>query len=138
MLQGDVDRAFEARSRRVQLLDRGDLGGAGSVLRLDFGDFEARYDAPDAAPTVVVSLRANLARPGGAPIASHTFTVRQPAEQNRIGPIAAAYDKAVIDALNQVVDWTDANAPAAPTPTPALTMTTQTQQTSETAISKPR
>ncbi len=112
MMQADAERAFEDRSQHVRLLHRGDLGGAGALLHLDVGDFEARYDTPGAAPTVVVSLRATLTRPGGLPIAERTFTVRQLAEDNRIAPIAAAFDKAVIDVLGQVVDWTDANAPS--------------------------
>ncbi len=111
MIQGDAERAFEARSQRVRLLHRGDFGGAAAVLRLDVGDFEARYETPGAAPTVVVSLRATLTRPGGVLIAEQTFTARQPAAENRIAPIVAAYDKAVIEALGQVVAWTDANAP---------------------------
>jgi cholesterol transport system auxiliary component len=113
MLQGDAERAFEARGQRVRLLHRGDFGGAVALLHLDVGDFEARYDTPGAAPTVVVSLRASLTRPGGVLIASQTFTARQPAADNRIAPIAAAYDKAVVDVLGQVVAWTDTNTPAA-------------------------
>lgn len=113
MIQGDAERAFEARGQRVRLLHRGDFGGAAAVLRLDVGDFEARYQTPGAAPTVVVSLRASLTRPGGVLIADQTFTARQPAAENRITSIVAAYDKAVIDVLGQVVAWTDANAPAA-------------------------
>jgi cholesterol transport system auxiliary component len=118
MIQGDAERAFEARGQRVRLLHRGDLGGAAAVLRLDVGDFEARYETPGAAPTVVVSLRASLTRPGGALLAAQTFTARQPAAENRIAPIVAAYDTAVIDVLSQVVAWTDASAPVAPPPPP--------------------
>jgi cholesterol transport system auxiliary component len=112
MIQGDVERAFEARGQRVHLLHRGDFGGAVALLRLDVGDFEARYATPGAAPTVVVSLRASLTRPGGALIAAETFTAREPAAENRIAPIVAAYDKATIQVLNEVVDWTGAKAPA--------------------------
>ncbi len=114
MIQGDAERAFEAKGRRVRLLHRGDVGGAVALLHLDVGDFEARYDTPGAAPTVVVSLRASLTRPGGALIAAQTFTARQPAADNRVGPIVAAYDKAVIEVLGQVVAWTEGNAPPPP------------------------
>jgi cholesterol transport system auxiliary component len=113
MIQGDAERAFEARGQRVRLLHRGDFAGAAAILRLDVGDFEARYAAPGEAPTVVVSLRATLTRPGGALIADQTFTARKPAAENRIAAIVAAYDKATIDVLGQVVVWTDANAPEA-------------------------
>jgi cholesterol transport system auxiliary component len=116
MMQGDAEQAFEARSQRVRLLHRGDVGAAAALLRLDVGDFAARYATPGAAPTVVVSLRASLTRPGGVLIAEQTFTAREPAAENRIAPIVAAYDKAVIEVLDQVVAWTDAKAPAAPTP----------------------
>jgi len=112
MIQGDAERAFEARSQRVRLLHRGDLGAAAALLHLDIGDFEARYDTPGSAPTVVVSVRATLTRPVGPLIAEQTFTSRQTADDNRIAPIATAFDKATIDVLGQVVDWTDANAPA--------------------------
>jgi cholesterol transport system auxiliary component len=112
MIQGDAERAFEARSQHVRLLHRGDFGGAVALLHLDVGDFEARYDTPGAAPTVVVSLHASLTRPGGVLIAAQTFTARQPAAENRIAPIVAAYDKAVIEVLDQVVDWTNATAPS--------------------------
>jgi len=118
MMQGDAERAFEARGQRVQLLHRGDIGGAAALLRLDVGDFSAHYDTPGAAPTVVVSLRASLTRPGGVLIAEQTFTARQPAADNRIAPIVAAYDKAVTDVLDQVVAWTDANAPGSTTAQP--------------------
>lgn len=114
-MQGDAERAFEGKGQRVRLLHRGDIGAAAALLRLDVGDFSARYDTPGAAPTVVVSLRASLTRPGGVLIAEQTFTARQPAADNRIAPIVAAYDKAVIEVLDRVVAWTDANAPGAPT-----------------------
>ncbi len=131
MIQGDIERAFEARGQRVRLLQRGDFGGAAAVLRLTVGNFDARYDTPGAAPIVEISLRASLTRISGALIAAQTFTAHQPAADNRIAPIAAAYDKAVIDVLGQVVAWTDANAPSAPQDAPATT----TQTVSNTSTS---
>ncbi len=119
MMQGDADRAFEDRGQRVRLLHRGDIGAAAALLRLDVGDFATHYDTPGGAPTVVVSLRASLTRPGGVLIAEQTFTARQPAADNRIAPIVAAYDQAVIEVLDQVVDWTNANAPTPATPPPS-------------------
>jgi cholesterol transport system auxiliary component len=113
MMQSDAERAFEARGQRIRLLHRGDLGAAVALLHIDVGDFDARYDTPDSVPTVVVSLRATLTRPGGGFIAEQTFTTREPAAENRVAPIVAAFDKAVTDVLGQVVDWTEANAPAA-------------------------
>jgi cholesterol transport system auxiliary component len=139
MIQGDAERAFETQGKHVRILHRGDVGAAVAVLRLDVGDFEARYETPGAAPNVVVSLRANLTRPGGALIAGQTFTSRQPASDNRIAPIVAAYDRAVIDVLTQVVAWSDANAPAAehgPTTT-TQTVSTQSTSTESTTVQAP-
>ena len=132
MIQSDAERAFEARGQRIRLIHRGDVGAAVALLHVDVGDFEARYDSPGGVPTVVVSLRATLTRPGGALIAEQTFTARQPAADNRVAPIAASFDKAVTDVLAQVVDWTDANAPAAP---PRPETTTQTVSSAATSIS---
>jgi len=134
MMQGDAERAFEAKGQRIRLLHRGDIGAAVALLRLDVGDFAARYSVPGAAPTVVVSLNASLTRPGGALIAAQTFTAREPAVDNRIAPIVAAYDKATTDVLDQVVDWTNANAPVAPIA--QMQTTTQTvSNTSTTSVS---
>ncbi len=113
MFQEDAEQAFAARARGVRLIARSELGAASALLRLDVSEFEARYDpATLGAPTVVVSLRATLARPDGGRLVQQGFTVRRVAVQDRVSAIVAAYDQAVQDALAQVVAWTDAQTPA--------------------------
>ena len=73
--------------------------------------FEARYEAPGATPTVVVTARARLlVLPERTVMAERTFTVEQPAAANRVSAIVEAFDIATRDLNTQIVDWTDANA----------------------------
>jgi cholesterol transport system auxiliary component len=115
MVQEDAESAFNAQPGPIQLLHRTDFAGASALLTLDLGDFEARYDNGAAAPpVVVVNIRATLSRPDGQTLASQTFTVRQPAADNRIAPIIAAFDTATSQALGLIVAWTNRQAPSIP------------------------
>lgn len=107
-------RAFAASPGAARLLrrDQGDEAALG--LRLDVQTFEARFVADQpagrsgAAPTVVVAVRAELSRLADRKVvASRIFQSRQPADAGRIGAIVAAFDRASVDVLNQVVAWTD-------------------------------
>ncbi len=122
MFQEDAEQAFAARARGVRLVARSELGAASALLRLDVGEFDARYDARfPGPPVVVVSLRATLARADGRALVQQGFTARRPASEDRASAIVAAYDLAVQDVLAQVVDWTDGRARSlvADTPTPS-------------------
>jgi cholesterol transport system auxiliary component len=124
MVQEDAESAFNAQTGPIQLLHRTDFAAASALLTLDLGDFEARYDNGAAAPpVVVVNIRATLSRPDGRPLASQTFTIRQPATDNRIAPIAAAFDTATSQALGLVVAWTNGQAPFIPQRPGATTST---------------
>jgi cholesterol transport system auxiliary component len=136
MVQEDAQSAFNAHSGPVHLVQRGDFAGASALLGLDLADFEARYDnGASLPPTIVVSIRATLSRPAGEAIASQTFTVKQPAADNRIAPIAAAFDMATSQALSLVVAWTNSQAPSIPPLPGAVTSTSTT--TSSTATPRP-
>ena len=133
MFGEDVQGAFEARARRTRLLDRGQVGVADALLRLDVTRFEARYDpnAPAAAPTVLVSLRATLTAVDGRRAVQRVFSHSAPAADNRVGPIVAAFDTAVDATLAEVIGWTDATAPtlaAADAPSATVTRSTRTTQ----------
>jgi ABC-type uncharacterized transport system auxiliary subunit len=105
-----LEGAF-ARSNRVRLVGSGELIKGDRSLDLDVRSFEARYDAPGAAPTVVVSVRARvLTLPERAVAAERTFTVEQPASGNRVSAIVEAFDIATRDLNTQLVAWTEANA----------------------------
>jgi ABC-type uncharacterized transport system auxiliary subunit len=135
MVQEDAESAFTVRPGPIRLLRRGDFGSASALLSLDLADFEARYDTPGAPPSVVVSVRATLSKPSGEALATQTFTVRQPAGDNRIAPIAAAFDMATTQALGLVVAWTNGQAPLIPGRPAAVTSTTST--TSSTTTPRP-
>lgn len=95
-----------------RLAGRGESVAAATTLRLDVRRFEADYDqGPGAAPTVTVSVRAALIRSGDRTVmAEKLFEVRQPAAENRVGAIVAAYNTAVAQTVAAIRDWSAANA----------------------------
>lgn len=106
-----VANAFDAATGRVRLVSRGQQAKIGYALRLDVRNFETRYDAgPEAAPTVVVRVRAALTSTDLSKSSEQIFEVKTRAGDNRVGAIVSAYDKSLGDVLGQVVAWTDANA----------------------------
>ena len=106
-----VENAFSAQATRVRLIGPRELIRGEHSLDIDMRAFEARYEAPGAVPTVVVTARARLlALPDRTVTAERTFTVQQPAGANRISAIVEAFDIATRDLNTQIVDWTDANA----------------------------
>ena len=106
-----LENAFSAQATRVRLLGPRELTRGERSLDIDIRAFEARYDAPGAAPMVVVTARARLlALPERTVAAERTFTVEQPASANRVSAIVEAFDIATRDLNTQIVSWTDANA----------------------------
>lgn len=106
-----LENAFSAQATRVRLIGPRELIRGERSLDIDMRAFEARYEAPGAVPTVVVTARARLlALPDRTVTAERTFTVQQPAGANRISAIVEAFDIATRDLNTQIVDWTDANA----------------------------
>ena len=102
-----LEAAFAARPERVRLIGRRDVGASVRMLSLDVTTFEARYDAPGAAPTVVITARARMVGlPDRTVTSEKVFTVSQPATENRVSAIVAAFDIATRDLNNEVVDWT--------------------------------
>jgi cholesterol transport system auxiliary component len=102
--------AFDAAPGRVRLISRGEQGKSDYALRLDIRNFEARYDAGGrGAPTVVVRIRAALARADRTEVGVTLVDERVKASDNRVGAIVAAYDKALGQALAKIVAWTNQN-----------------------------
>jgi len=103
-----VHNAFDADPGKVRLNVRGQAGRSEYVLRLDVRSFEARYDrGADSAPTVVVRVRGVMSKTDMSKVSEQIFEVKTPASDNRVGAIVAAYDKAVVDILGQIVTWTN-------------------------------
>ena len=106
-----LENAFAAQATRVRLIGPRELIRGERSLDIDMRAFEARYDAPGATPTVVITARARLlALPDRTVAAERTFTVQQPAAANRVSAIVEAFDAAPRDLNAQGVAWTDANA----------------------------
>jgi cholesterol transport system auxiliary component len=102
-----LEAAFASRPDRVRLIGRRDFGVSARVLSLDVTSFEARYDVPGGVPTVVITARARVvALPDRAVRSEKVFTVSQPATENRVSAIVAAFDIATRDLNTQVVEWT--------------------------------
>lgn len=112
MLYSDaLESSFAAQAQTVRLIGRREMTQTTRLLDVDVRRFEARYDYAGATPTVVITARARLMRfPQRTVVAEETFTVSQPASENRVSAIVEAYDVATRDLNTQIVTWTDANA----------------------------
>ncbi len=106
-----IENAFAAQATRVRLIGPRELTRGQRSLDIDIRSFEARYDAPGATPTIVVTARARmLVLPERTVSAERLFTVEQPATANRVSSIVEAFDLATRDLNTQIVAWTDASA----------------------------
>ena len=106
-----IENAFAAQATRVRLIGPRELTRGQRSLDIDIRSFEARYDAPGLAPTIVVTARARmLVLPERTVSAERVFTVEQPATANRVSSIVEAFDLATRDLNTQIVAWTDASA----------------------------
>ena len=112
MLYSDaLETRFGSQARTVRLIGRRELTPTTRLLDVDVRAFETRYDYAGAAPTVVITVRARLLRfPERTVVSEQTFTVSQPAGENRVSAIVEAYELATRDVNTQIVAWTDANA----------------------------
>lgn len=112
MLYGDaLEASFASQAQKVRLIGRRELTPTTRLLDIDIRVFETRYEYTEGMPTVVITARARLLRfPERTVVSEQTFTVSQPASENRVSAIVEAYDVATRDLNTQIVDWTDANA----------------------------
>lgn len=111
LYMASLENAFTARATRVRLIGPRELIRARRSLDIDVRSFEARYEAPGRAPTIVVTARARLlALPDRTVAAEQVFTIEQPATANRVSAIVEAFDIATRDLNTRIVAWTDASA----------------------------
>lgn len=116
LFDDSLKAAFAQRSDRIRVLGRREPGTPPLVLQVTVTSFEARYSAPGAAPDVVVTARAQLRttperrggsiRPEDGRSVERVFSVTQPAAENRVSAIVAAFDTATRDINSQIADWT--------------------------------
>lgn len=101
-------RAFDVNAGAARLVTRGEAARADYALRVDVTRFETVYDqGPKAAPMVVVALRLSLTKSDRTLVASDLIEAQARAGDNRVSAIVEAYDKAVGEALNGLVAWTN-------------------------------
>lgn len=122
LFDDSLKAAFANRADRIRVLGRREPGTPPLILQVTVTTFEARYGAPGTVPDVVVTARAQLRstperRAGGGTIrpeegrsVERVFTVTQPAGDNRVSAIVAAFDTATRDINTQIADWTIASA----------------------------
>ena len=118
LFDDSLKAAFANRADRIRVLGRREPGTPPLILQVTVTTFEARYAAPGAVPDVVVTARAQLRstperRAGGGTIrpeegrsVERVFTVTQPAGDNRVSAIVAAFDTATRDINTQIANWT--------------------------------
>ena len=110
LFEAAVDQTFDVHTGGARLITRGETTRADYALKLDVRRFEARYDnGQGAAPTISVEVYAaldNLSDPTTA--RQRTFRASVPADDNRVGAIVRAFDKAVGSVLGDLATWTDA------------------------------
>jgi cholesterol transport system auxiliary component len=102
-----MTNAFEASGGRARLVWRGEPAHSDFALRVDVRNFETDYSGD--APSVLVRVRAIIARSDRTPVAERVFEARAPAAENRLSAIVAAYDQALAKVLGEMVAWTNAS-----------------------------
>ena len=109
LFEAAVQRAFDAEGGPARYLGPGATGHADYVLRLDVLRFEARYESgAEAAPTVVVRLRAALSKQSDLTlVGERVFEESAPASANRVSAITAAYNQGTTKVVTDLVSWVD-------------------------------
>jgi cholesterol transport system auxiliary component len=103
-----LQAAFASQATRVRIIGLREASTAVRTLDIDIQAFEARYAIAGAVPEIVVTARARILRyPERTVVAERAFSVRQPATENRVGPIVEAFDTASRDLNTQIVAWTE-------------------------------
>ena len=116
MIQRLLLQTFDA-SNRIVAVSRDTAGIENDyLLETEIRDFEARYETPDVAPPVVVTIQARLARmPQREIIAGVNVRQQAQATANGLDAIVLAFNQATGAAVAQVANWTL----TAPAPAPA-------------------
>jgi cholesterol transport system auxiliary component len=108
-----VVRSFQGSP--VRLVRRGGAARADATLRVEVTTFEARYPAPEVAPTVQVEARALLTPIAvAASTVDAIFAAERQASVNRVSAIADTFDATTADVLARVVSWVASTARPAP------------------------
>jgi cholesterol transport system auxiliary component len=106
LVQALIVQAFE-KSGHISAVARDSDGlHADYLLQSELRDFEARYDTPDGAPTIVVTVVARLLKaPGREVIATLNSSHQARASENKIPAAVEAFNQATAQALEEIVGW---------------------------------
>jgi cholesterol transport system auxiliary component len=106
MVQRLLLQSFES-SGRILAVDRDTAGlETDYLLETEIRDFTARYDTPDAAPQVVVTIQARMVRmPQREIVGSLTAQQQAQASANTLDSIVTAFNQATGAALSQITGW---------------------------------
>jgi cholesterol transport system auxiliary component len=126
LVQAKLVEAFEKSARIPAVAATSDAVRADYVLETTLRDFQARYDSPNGAPTIVVDIVVHVVTVGrNDVIATHDFHQEAPAARNDIPSVVAAFNQAAGAAFEEIAGWTlhtarvekpDSVPPAAVTP----------------------
>jgi cholesterol transport system auxiliary component len=112
LVQTALVAAFEASGRIPSVARTQDALHADYELGTELRDCTAHYSQPDAAPTVSVTIVAQMSTAHGRKIVS-SFTAKQDAaaSQNSTSAVVAAFNTAIGAAVAQMVGWAVALPP---------------------------
>jgi len=106
LVQTALVAAFEASGRVPQVSRTQDALHADYELGAELRDCAAHYSAPDAAPSVTVSIIAQMSTAHGRKIvASFTAAESAHASQNSTPAVVAAFNTALGQAVTKIVAW---------------------------------
>lgn len=106
LVQDALVAGFENSGRIDQISMERDALRSDYNLVTEIRDFEAKYDAPDTAPNVIITLSVKLVAARGRRIVA-SFSTRQvvPAAADTTAAATKAFETALIAAANAVVTW---------------------------------
>lgn len=114
LIQTALLETFEKSERIDAVFRDSDAARMDYILQSDIGDFEARYDTPDGAPTAVVHIDVQLIDAVKRNIVAHLAVAEEmPAAANSVDAAVAAFDEALSRACAKIVGWTLSAAPPA-------------------------
>jgi cholesterol transport system auxiliary component len=98
--------AIEARAPGIMLVRSGDLARAAFLLFVDVRRFEASYaNGAGTPPEIVIEAQVRLVRRSDrAMVGDWPVAHREPAGENRVGPIVAAFDRATASVTAEIAD----------------------------------
>jgi len=135
LVQTALLAGFEATGRIDAVSRDEDALQSDYQLSTDLRDFEARYDTPNGAPTVAVTIVAHMSDTKSRKIlANLSVNLTEPASANSVDAVVQALNTALAKAVDQISQWalalpppaaansTEAELPAPPKParTPRL------------------